>query len=64
MNEKEFNGLILAELVKIANEVFTNEIEIAKRNKKAVSHFVLLPERTKFIYLIMTQTVTDTKNFV
>ena len=29
MNEKEFNGLILAELVKIANEVFTNEIEIA-----------------------------------
>lgn len=28
MNEKEFNGLILAELVKIANEVFTNEIEI------------------------------------
>ena len=29
MNEKEFNGLILAELVKIANDVFTNEIEIA-----------------------------------
>lgn len=29
MNEKEFNGLILAELVKIANEVFTNEIEIS-----------------------------------
>lgn len=29
MNEKEFNGLILAELVKIANEVFTNEIEVA-----------------------------------
>lgn len=28
MNEKEFNGLILAELVKIANDVFTNEIEI------------------------------------
>ena len=27
MNEKEFNGLILAELVKIANDVFTNEIE-------------------------------------
>lgn len=26
MNEKEFNGLILAELVKIANDVFTNEI--------------------------------------
>lgn len=25
MNEKEFNGLILAELVKIANDVFTNE---------------------------------------
>lgn len=29
MNEKEFNGLILTELVKIANDVFTNEIEIA-----------------------------------
>ena len=29
MNEKDFNGLILAELVKIANDVFTNEIEIA-----------------------------------
>ena len=29
MNEKEFNGLILAELVKIANDVFTNEIEKA-----------------------------------
>lgn len=29
MNEKEFNGLILAELVKIANDVFTNEIEIS-----------------------------------
>lgn len=29
MNEKKFNGLILAELVKIANDVFTNEIEIA-----------------------------------
>lgn len=29
MNEKEFNGLILIELVKIANDVFTNEIEIA-----------------------------------
>lgn len=29
MNEKEFNGLVLAELVKIANDVFTNEIEIA-----------------------------------
>ena len=29
MNEKEFNGLTLAELVKIANDVFTNEIEIA-----------------------------------
>ena len=29
MNEKEFNGLILAELFKIANDVFTNEIEIA-----------------------------------
>lgn len=29
MNGKEFNGLILAELVKIANDVFTNEIEIA-----------------------------------
>ncbi|MEL5894274.1 hypothetical protein AAE250_12305 [Bacteroides sp. GD17] len=29
MNDKELNGLILAELVKIANEVFTNEIEIA-----------------------------------
>lgn len=38
--------------------------EIAKRNKKAVFHFVLLPERIKFIYLIMMQTVTDTKNFV
>ena len=32
MNEKEFNGLILAELVKIANDVFTNEIEIAPRH--------------------------------
>lgn len=29
MNEKEFNGLILSELIRIANEVFTNEIEIA-----------------------------------
>lgn len=38
--------------------------EIAKRNKKAVFHFVLLPEIIKFIYLIMMQTVTDTKNFV
>ena len=28
MNEKEFNGLVLAELVKIANDVFTNEIHI------------------------------------
>ena len=28
MNEKEFNGLILAELVKIANDVFTNEIKM------------------------------------
>ena len=33
MNEKGFNGLILAELVKIANDVFTNEI--ARRNKKS-----------------------------
>lgn len=61
MNEKEFNGLILAELVKIANDVFTNEIN---ETKKAVFHFVLLPEIIKFIYLIMMQTVTDTKNFV
>lgn len=35
MNEKEFNGLILAELVKIANDVFTNEIEIAPGNYTA-----------------------------
>lgn len=36
MNEKEFNGLILAELVKIANDVFTNEIEIAPDTYTAV----------------------------
>ena len=34
------------------------------KQKKAVFHFVLLPEIIKFIYLIMMQTVTDTKNFV
>ena len=38
MNEKEFNGLILAELVKIANDVFTNEIEIAPGTYTAVSY--------------------------
>lgn len=37
MNEKEFNGLILAELVKIANEVFTNEIESETEQKRQTS---------------------------
>lgn len=43
MNEKEFNGLILAELVKIANEVFTNEIEKQQKaeNEKRVMLAVL-----------------------
>lgn len=51
MNEKEFNGLILAELVKIANDVFTNEIEIAPGTYTAA-------ELAKLEHLNITKLVT------
>ena len=54
MNEKEFNGLILAELVKIANDVFTNEIEIAPGTYTAAELAKLKDANGNEIYSVFT----------